>query len=986
MHISLVSGLLFILHLFLYPVSASAVPYTPSHILGSSLRNDSLLYLLLPGSSDGEEQTTTTSFLSLNVSQNVDAGNPPYTTLLDQVPFRSEDPAAAFVPVIDQRGTIKVYTGDCQNARNPGALWQFTPDLDSPIGNGTWEKLAVTAQDNTRGPSYLAAGFTYAVNDTTESSFYSFGGMCPDQHNTSTNWIAAANYSDAMTMLVPSDSDSSYDLEAVGQRAPPIAEAGFAVTPLQPSYTTTTEDSPLQQQEFLFIGGQTQEAFLNMSELAVYSLPQDSWGFVAVQPDPTTTKTELAVRDSTRIIEPRSGHTAVLSSDGSKIILLGGWVDNTTVPANPQLAILEIASGYGGQGSWAWTIPNQEDSFLADGAGIYGHGTAMLPGDVMMIAGGYPIPKPSKRSTSNSQVHFYNVSSNSWATSYTNPHGQTASPSQASPSQASSTSLSTAKKVGIGVGVGVGVPVLLAVGLLAFKGSRRYRYRRRRDSELRKLALGAQRSHFWGRDTPEMSSSVRGPSSRSGSDRTYPWATNRGNGKLNRPDSGSTVVAEETGLLTNGLNPTNFTPQASNNAPPSYRYAGANGEHRRNDTLGTIHPIDERDELEASASDSLIAHDPNPTPQPPSQGRLLEEIDIPDPFLEAPFLTPQSSIVDRGNEDTGPVLDEQHHFLASIINRREDDRSTPSPDKERPTSNESNLPKGIRLGVVPKSRAKILQGPSQFPSSGRPSPSKSAAASTHSKETGRTRADSTTTGSSEKRYSSDSFSTAYTTQSQRQAEGEHLLREGQERPPSEPIRPLELPLNVAATSRPKAPEWIGSMRRVFSGTRMWATADRRTSGTKTDSLAPLASGVDRGSAVLEPNRESRQDPADEDSAIAPRRAVSASAELFRRKQGAKDWEANTNSSRRASRETIPSSLHDNENSIEANALLDSDIECGEDEDWDIESAAEGRRVQVTFTVPKERLRVVNATARDLDSASEASLAAAMGSRSRTVSG
>jgi hypothetical protein len=51
----------------------------------------------------------------------------------------------------------------------------------------------------------------------------------------------------------------------------------------------------------------------------------------------------------------------------------------------------------------------------------------------------------------------------------------------------------------------------------------------------------------------------------------------------------------------------------------------------------------------------------------------------------------------------------------------------------------------------------------------------------------------------------------------------------------------------------------------------------------------------------------------------------------------------------------------------------------DDDDWDVEGAAEGRRVQITFTVPKERLRVVNATAQDLDNMSERSI-----SRSNTA--
>jgi hypothetical protein len=36
-----------------------------------------------------------------------------------------------------------------------------------------------------------------------------------------------------------------------------------------------------------------------------------------------------------------------------------------------------------------------------------------------------------------------------------------------------------------------------------------------------------------------------------------------------------------------------------------------------------------------------------------------------------------------------------------------------------------------------------------------------------------------------------------------------------------------------------------------------------------------------------------------------------------------------------------------------------------DEDWDVETAAQQRVVQVMFTVPKERLRVVNADALSL---------------------
>lgn len=937
----------------LHPAFAT-VPYTPSHLLASPPQNDSLVYLLLPDSTEGKEHTGI-KFLSLNASETVDADNPNFTTLLDLAPFHSDDHTATFVPVIDQRGTIKVYAGGCKNASGPGVVWQFDPDVDSSIGNGTWTSLSIDAATGNQGPNYLAAGFAYAVTDTLDSSVYTFGGMCPWQHNTSTtNWVATANYSQALTVLDPSSDDLSYHLDYVGQRAPPIAEAGLSITPLQP-YTTTksTKGGMPQQQDFLFVGGQTQQAFLNMSELAIYSLPQDSWSFVSVESDSTEAKTELAVRD-TPMVESRSGHTAVLSPDGSKVIIVGGWVGNTSVPANPQLAILEVGPEYGGYGSWTWNIPSLEDSFLADGTGIYGHGTAMLPGGVMMITGGYRISQSSKRSTTeNSQIHFYNVTSNTWATSYTNPNWQAANAPQAG-----SGSSSYPRKVGLGVGLGVGVPVLLGIALLAWKLSRKYRFRQSRDNELRKLALGAQRSHFWGRDEPEMASSIRGPSL--SSDRSYPWSTNRENqGKSKSSDSAETAVAERTGLLMGGL-----SSAKSNRQGPSYRFQGQTGKRIRSNPAGNIHPIDEREEYEASASDSLIAHDPNPAPG------ALDMVDIPDPFIEAPFLTPQSTFnnsTNRGQENTRAAL-EENAFLASAGSRTDDEYSTPSSSDKagRPHSNQSDSPIMMRLGVVPKSRATIMHNSMTPPGNGRHSPYKSVAASTHSKET-RARADSATTHSSDKRHSSDSFSTAYTSFSQRQAEGEHLLPDALEVTPEESppeLAPIELPPKVAATSRPKASEWLGNVRRVLSGTRKWIP-DKDSSANKNNiSAAPLAPGIDRRKTVFDSNRTSRQD----DEFVPPRRAVSASADLFRRKQGARDWGA----SDRTSRDTVARTPYD---SAELDEMLDpnDDTADEEEEDWDIDTAAEGRRVQIAFTVPKERLRVVNATAKDMDSMSEGSL-------------
>jgi len=60
--------------------------------------------------------------------------------------------------------------------------------------------------------------------------------------------------------------------------------------------------------------------------------------------------------------------------------------------------------------------------------------------------------------------------------------------------------------------------------------------------------------------------------------------------------------------------------------------------------------------------------------------------------------------------------------------------------------------------------------------------------------------------------------------------------------------------------------------------------------------------------------------------VIPRRAASDAA-FWKSKRGAKDW---------------------------------GDEQTGEEDEWDVEGAAENRVVQLMFTVPRERLRVVNA--------------------------
>ncbi|KAJ5385246.1 hypothetical protein N7517_003157 [Penicillium concentricum] len=919
---------------------SSAIPYTPSSIFLSPQHNDSLAYILRP-SSTGE-----TEFVSLNLSSSIDVEDLSCQTLLKSTPFHSSDQNSSFVPAINDQGLITVYSGNCHNATDNPVLWQFYPNSKSLVGNGTWDRLPVISSDAKTAPNYLAAGFTYSSSRRgNESSMYAFGGMCPFANGTDETWVSAANYSRSTVVLGPSPYyNTKYTAATTGKRAPPIAEAGMAVVPLQPTYSA---GSAGKQQDFLFIGGHTRQAFLNMSQLAIFSLPQQSWSFVSAISD-STPETELTVRDTVSV-EPRSGHTAVLSEDGNKVFVFGGWVGDITVPAEPQFAVLELAEGFGGAAEWIWTAPSFEGPGIAEGAGIFGHGAAMLPGGVMMISGGYDIPKPSSKrasttAQSNSRVYLYNVTSSSWVTSYSNP---AASPSNTSPG---SSKLSSSQKAGLGVGLGIGCPAAMAIVLCGWNYHRKRRVKGKRDSQLRELALGAERSHFWGRDCPTQASSIRssGMSERRDGP-VYPWSANRT--QTARPDwkDQGEGTAERTGLLMDPTSPSknNRPPVVPpvNNRPFSYR----NSEYRRSDATGDIHPIDEREEDEAMFREHLMAT------IPPETRPTAKTTEPDDPFSDTPYATPRSTIFGVG--------------LGPFYSRRKDIGSA---DAESPTKSEhtaTNLTdhsafsfaSSQPVGKVNQARAVLVDRPTSW-GSGRPSLEYLAVGSTHSDPDG--------VAPSEKSVSADSYSTAQTNLSNRQSENESLLFDAIDSNTAPPS-PSKLPRE----SKPKASDWVmNTMRRALTMSRRSPDSQLYSSATTT-STAHRASGIDRSSTILGSGQRSSAVPS------TPRRAVSASAELFRRKQGAKDW----NARKRVSDDVFNTARPTRDDIfVGAPGYLGNEAGFGDDEedvhDWDLEGAAEGRRVQTTFTVPREKLRVVNATAGDIDNMSERSVSWGTGNR------
>ncbi|KAL5337023.1 hypothetical protein BJX70DRAFT_256896 [Aspergillus crustosus] len=903
---SLVSTLLYILPLF--GCGSAQIPYTPSSLLYSAQHNGSFAYLLRPTDTDKYK----TEFLALDVSNSFDTASPSYTELLGEAPFHNNRVTSAYVSVIDQAGVIKVYSGDCWASGISPALWTFEPDPGSLIGNGTWEEFSFSDSEEqitsaTPKPNYLSAGFAYSTSNMTESSLFAFAGMCPYQSDSSISWVTSANYSQTMTVLHPCEESNCYQASNIGNRAPPVPEAGFTITPLQATYGYA-DDELRQQQDFLLIGGHTQHAFINMSELAIFSAPQNSWSFVTVGSIADWSRNDLSFRD-TAMIEPRSGHTAVLSPDGDKVIVFGGWVGNTTVAANPQLAILEFGGGFLGSGELSWRISSTDGG--PGSVGVYGHGATMLPGGVMMIAGGYEIPGLTKRSKSgsqlNSQVFLYDIASNTWSTSYQNPYFSPTA-GAADGSFATNASSSSSRKTGLGVGIGLGVPAAAGIGILIFFAYRRRGVRRSRDREIRKLALGAQRAHFWGRDS-EMASSIRHPSQRDSIVSDYPWSSNNKTQTLvKKPDwhDNGDAAAERTGLLGDVHVPKRLSRPVLN--PGIYR--PPYNEYRRGDTAGIIHPIDERDEDEENCAERVQTKDTLESP------------------TEQAFVTARNTQVDGLR---APIAELALEVLQGQMGRlplEKDDR-TSSNLSDSSTSAKSGKSVSVSHGVLNNPILLIENGARALDNH-----------FSHSREADRSQDSSATaTSAYEKRYSSESYSTANSTLSQRQAEGEYLLRDHLEPSPVETL----FKNKHLASPRPRTSEWIGGIRRVLSVSR------RRPPTNEGSSVFSRASGIDGSSPVVSAQTaESRF----------PRRSVSASAELFRRKQGARDWGVGN----RASHDTGFLSAR----STRDDFGLDGHMNHDSDGEWDVESAAEGRRVQVTFTVPKEKLRVVNATAGDLD--------------------
>ncbi|KAL8828344.1 MAG: hypothetical protein Q9191_002643 [Dirinaria sp. TL-2023a] len=880
-------------------------PYIPSRIFGPV--NDSSLYLIF--------QSSAAELVALNASKTFNAANLPTASLSSALPFLSNGSNEAYTPALDEQGNILVYAGNCNNvSASTSTLWKYETSDVTSHGSGTWVQLALnddasTSKIKLKHANYLASGVAFSATTNSTPELYIFGGMCPDQaYSDSTEWTKSAEYSNDMLTFQPQASSAKSDflLGLSPSRGPPIAEAGYSITGLQPTSSQSSNGNATQQrnQNFVLLGGHTKSAFINMSQVALFSLPEQSWSFLPVEQPTISPKTGLAARAATAV-DPRSGHTAVLTSDGQRVVVFGGWVGDIQTAADPQLAILDLGDGYGGDGSWQWSIPDQSGVGPVDGEGIYGHGAVMLPGNVMMITGGYtlsaPTTKKSKRAgpSANEKSYFFNATSSTWTDSYSPP---IIAPSQSKGPTADNRGVTASKRAGLGAGLTFGILALLALVIVYFWYSRRLKQRREaHERELRNLGTDAHSAHL-----PPFGAGSNGQE----------MASNDAHATTRKHNTD----AERTGLLFEIPSPTRGL-RRSLHSRGAYQPAPRYDDSRLVRGPNTIHPIDERDEYEEGKTERDTSLEPDHRQH--RDGDILRSAPILDPFRDPDLFrtpSPQSPARERQLEVENWVSDWtaadalMHHRHGRVSPDKTDRTSSSLSDQSAHSAVSAQSWQysagSVNRSMSQRSTALFTTRPFSPPLDGNSQLQASNFQHSHSMtrkpgSSNRRSQSLTLLANPRGTNTSDIYATATTPSSQLQSEGEALLG-------GYPGQEAASPTRMQSRAR----GWMGSVRRVFTG------VDRNTSESPNN---PSASS----SPIKYHHTE----------AGVPRRAASAGAALWQKRQGAKDWNVGGTSGRG--------------DDGEANGP-----EAG-DEEWDVESAVERRVVQVMFTVPKEKLRVVN---------------------------
>ncbi|KAF5626402.1 hypothetical protein F25303_11126 [Fusarium sp. NRRL 25303] len=922
------------------PAAAQTFPYVPTEILmpdptcvdGSVPCSASNLAYIFRQTASGNVE-----FRSLDFSKNIDADEDSLERASNDtvLPFLDgSSKSTAFGAARTANGSVLVYAGDCESGS--GDVWSFDYSNDQ----GEWSRRGLkNGGDTRRAPYFLGGTVAFSSSlapDMDQPTLYTYGGMCetPESGSDATNWQSNANYTKSMLRLAPHDSDAftSYEMSVASSGGPKTPIAGFTLTGLTPSMTNKS-GIVTQQMSYVLLGGHTKTAFINMSTVAVWNLPAESWSYVNIQaPDVGTPKSDLAVKDTSSQnrrrstttadnVYSRSGHTATLSEDGSSIIVIGGWVGDVNTPAEPQLAILEMSEIYSG---WQWKIPDQQPDFN----GIYGHGAAVLPGNTLMVYGGWESSGSSsrkvKRQASSGTLRFYNITSGSWGSQYTNPASSSSDDDNDAPKDDNKGSNS--KRLGLGLGLGFGIAALIGIiiGALCWY-KRRRRHISKREEAVRALS---QDPNYYNNEYPEMTENDpwgldsapwygTGESPYAAGERSLGYESMRGarsgHPGLHIPHK-SMARPSRGGYIPTGPRPTSFP--------------------------GPIHPIYEDDEEETYQNRGLYDHVPTPTSEVPSDPFQTPVAgvgpnNIPHPICLTPgggnrasaTPSPESPRHDPEVQDWVTEVDAAEGLLARMNSRRSQHQNVQNLDSAEGLLARMNSRRSQNQGSVGHSqgrssptrhnstRSAALRDDESRSGSNLSESARSAAESIKAKARQlnplapaflAAGAEHPKPGSS----SSSSYNTARSSFGVLQAEGPSLLM-GDRAPRYDDDEP-----SSPSKSKPRR-GWLGSLRRVFSG-----------ASTPTSSREDM-SGI---------RRSFDQEPVTGDYEPG---LVGLRGELLRRKKGRQDWEG------------VESDSH--------GAMMSggAGLEPGAESDWDIEKAVEQRLVQVMFTVPRERLRVVN---------------------------